>query len=196
MKYQRKKLLKNMQNRFSNGKNRFSKPTFNSSSVNKVNFERGLISKKNKKLNFVNYANNQNEKVYNIVIDYYIRYLENDYSFIDEFEMDELSGGERVDRLLDIINYVQNTKYSRKDCQYILKMKHNEEKPLHFYFRRNKSNLSLILIDLYHLGIYGSLFKNGKEYVISVERIYRRNKNNEIDLTELKKLAKDTTPVG
>lgn len=184
-----------MQNRFNNGKSRFSKTIFDSSSIGKIDFERGLVSKKNKDLNFVNYANNQDEKVYNIVMDYYIRYLEKDYSFIDEFEMDELTDGYRVDRLLNIINYVQNTKYSTEDCRYILKMKHNEEKPLHFYFKRSKNNLNLILIDLYHLGIYGSLFKNGKEHIISVERIYRRNKNNEIDLMELKKLSKDITSV-
>lgn len=183
-----------MQSRFNNS--RFSKTIFDKSNINRINFERGLISKNIKEFNFVNYANSQDETIYNIVVDYYIRYLGGDYSFIDEFEMDELKPNYRVDRLLDIINSIQKLKYSTKDCQYILKMKHNEEKALHFYFKRNKNNLSLLLIDLYHLGIYGSLFKNGKEYVVPIERIYKKNKHNKVDLSQIKELAKDTTPIG
>lgn len=180
-----------MQNKFNNS--RFTKTILDSSNINRIDFERGLISKNIKDFKFVNYANSQDEVVYSIVTDYYIRYLEKDYSFIDEFEMDELKKGYRVDRLLSIINFVQKSKYSTKDCQYILKMKHNEEKPLHFYFRKNKNNLSLLLIDLYHLGIYGSLFKNGKEIVVPIEKIYKRNKFNDVDLAQIKELIKDTS---
>ena len=75
-------------------------------------------------------------------------------------------------------------------------MKHNVEKPLHFYFKKSRNNLNLILIDLYHLGIYGSLFKNKKEQILPIDRIYRKNKNNVIDLAKLKELSKDTTPVS
>ena len=185
-----------MQNRFNNNKSRFFKSSFDSSSISKISFEQGLVSKNIKDFQFVNYANSQDEIVYNIVVDCYIRFLEKDYSFIDEFEMDELTEGYRVDRLLDIINTVQNSKYTKKDCQYILKMKHNVEKPLHFYFKKSRNNLNLILIDLYHLGIYGSLFKNKKEQILPIDRIYRKNKNNVIDLAKLKELSKDTTPVS
>lgn len=185
-----------MLNKFSQTNNKFSKQLLFSSSIDKIDFERGLVSKNVSEFNFINYANNQDEYCYNLVLDYYIRYLDGDYSFLDEFEMDELTINYRVDRLLNIINYIQKTKYKEKDCKYILKMKCLKEKPLHFYFRRNKKNLSLVLIDLYHLGIYGSFFVDGKEKVVSIERIYRRNKNNECDLKEIETLLKDTANVG
>ena len=110
---------------------RFTKKIIDTQIIKDFNFEKGLISKNDKENMFINYAKYGDEEVYNLVMDYYIRYLSGDYSFLDEFEVDELTYGDRVERLLEIIKNVQNTKYSKSDLQYIIKMKNIKNKALH-----------------------------------------------------------------
>ena len=167
---------------------RFTKKIIDTQIIKDFNFEKGLISKNDKENMFINYAKYGDEEVYNLVMDYYIRYLSGDYSFLDEFEVDELTYGDRVERLLEIIKNVQNTKYSKSDLQYTIKMKNIKNKALHFFVKSSRKNLSLVLIDLYHLGIYGTHYVNGKIQKSSIEKIYKRNKQNEIDLKHLNQL--------
>lgn len=174
-------------------KSRFNRTRFDNDIINKFNFESGLISKKIEDLHFTNYAVDTNDEAYNYVLSYYINYLDNDYSFINtDFNMDEAEGlniNYRTLRLLDILSKVQNQKYSKKDCKYILKLNSTKCSELHFYFRKNKNNLKLILIDLYHLGIYGTRYIEHKERIIDIERLYRHHKNNNCDLADIKKLS-------
>lgn len=187
-----------MQNKFSPSIERFSKNKFGISSIKTFDFEFGLKSKNLPDCNFTNFANSQDEEVYNLVMDYYISYLNNDYSFLDsDFEMDELDPGYRAERLFDIIAAIQRIKYQKKDCRHILKMNNNKNPELHFFIRRNKNNLKMLLIDLYHLGIYSRLYgKKGKAILVPIEKKYKRYRKNDIDLSELISLIKDTQPVG
>lgn len=180
-----------MQNRFKSSSlinKKISNRIIKYKEINKFNFEKGLISKNDEKNKFVNFARENGEAVYNLVIDYYISYLNNDYSFLKEFIVDELTPGYRVDRLFRILNFFHKIKYSTKDTPHIIKLKNINDKRLHFYIRVSRENCTLILIDLYHLAIYGSHFQNGKEYVIPIDKIYKHNKENKINLSDIKVL--------
>ena len=177
-----------MQNRFkqSNLTKRINSKKFNIESIGKFDFERGLISKSDDNLYFTNFLKEANEQGYQLVEEYYIRFLENDYSFLDEFEVNEVTKGFRADRLLKIIKLVQKAKYKETDLPYIIKLNSVRDKRFHLYIRVNKNNLSLILIDIYHLGIFGEYYVNNKPQNASVEKIYKRHKNNSINLSEFK----------
>lgn len=187
-----------MLNRFSPTIGRFSKNSFSISSIKSFNFEFGLKSNNLPNLYFTNFASSQDEEVYNLVLDYYISYLNNDYSFLDsDFEMDELDPGYRAERLFDIIEAIHKIKYGKKDCEHILKMNNTKNPELHFFITRNKNNLKMLLIDLYHLGIYARIYgKSGKSILIPIEKKYRRHKKNDINLSELMVLIKNTQPTG
>lgn len=154
--------------------------------INKFDFENGLVSKDDVADMFTNYVKYETEKCYKLVEEYYIKSLYADYTFINEFELNELTPNDRVDRLLNIINHVQKTKYKNSDLPHILKLNSTQETALHFYIRKNKKNYKLLLIDLYHLGIFGRHIIHGKVKKSSIEKIYKRNKKNTIDLANLK----------
>lgn len=178
-----------MQNRFKSSslRKRIDKKSFDIINISKFDFEKGLISKNDKENNFTNFFKCKEELGYELIEEYYIRFLDNDYSFLDEFEVGYLTSGDRVNRLFDIIKSVQKIKYKNKDLAYIIKLNSVRDKKLHFYIRQNRNNLSLILIDLYHLGIFGEYYINGKPQKSSIGKLYKRNKNNKIDLAEFKR---------
>jgi hypothetical protein len=153
------------------------------------NFEKGLKSINSKKLYFINNASSESEEVYDYIINVYLMFLDKDYSFFDEFVCDELIPDYKADRLLNIIKEVQNVKYRRKDLQNIFKLKNNKDKKLHFFIRKSRNNLSLILIDLYHMGVYGDNIVNGVARTIPMEKIYKRYKNNEVKLDKIKEMT-------
>lgn len=158
--------------------------------IKSFNFERGLKSKNIEENNFTNFAKSQDDEVYDITLRYYMRYLDNDYTFLDEFSVDEeLVYNYREDRLFQIINKIQKVKYTKEDCHKIIKMKNNYDKKLHFYLYKNNDNYSIILIDLYHLAIFGRKFDNGKEYLTPIKRQYRWYKDNIYPLDDIKILG-------
>lgn len=184
----------NLRKRSSCHTSSFNKSIFDIKLISSFNFEKGLISKDIPEYSFNNFANSTSDEEYNLVINYYIGYLNGDYSFLDnDFDMDEdiLQFSDRVKRLFNIIYKVQNTKYYEKDCQYILKMNNNINKNLHFYIRKNNFNISILLIDLYHMGIYGERYINGKKKPIRMERLYKHHKDNKYNLSEIKKLKEN-----
>lgn len=175
----------------SNKNNRFQKNIFNIKKskleeFGKFDFDRGLVSINDKENMFINYFKYNDEQGYEMIEDYYINFLYGDYSFLNDFEIDYLRPSDRVDRLLQIIKNIQGIKYKKEDLQYILKLNNLKDKRIHFFVRVNKNNLSLLLIDIYHLAIYGEHYINGKFQHNSIEKTYKRYKNNEISLEELK----------
>ena len=166
---------------------RLRKNTIDIKSISKFDFEKGLISKNDEENQFVNFLKYNDEQGYKIVEEYYLRYLYGDYSFLDEFELDELTRGDRVERLLSIIKNVHKIKYTNRDVPHIIKLKSVKDKRLHFFIKKSRNNLTLILIDIYHLGIYGTHYINGKPQKTSIRKIYRRYKDNKIDLADFKK---------
>ena len=96
---------KNKITKFEKTNKRFRRTRFDEEKIKNFDFESGLISKNIKKYNFTNYAKDANDEVYNYVLDYYISFLNSDFSFISkDFNMDEeeLKFGDRVSRLLNI----------------------------------------------------------------------------------------------
>lgn len=184
-----------MLNKFNNSKfqnNRFEKQ-YRYEDYNITDFSFGLKSKNIPEHHFTNFAKDYEDKAYNMVLQYYIQYLEHDFSFIDDFEFEEdsLNKGYRVDRLFEIIRQIQKIKYTNKDCRYILKMKNIYNKELHLYFSYHGNNLKLILVDLYHLGIYGERIIDGKLKPINIERLYKHHKYNNFDLADILLLNED-----
>jgi len=92
----------------------------------------------------------------------------------------------KTEQLLEILKQVQNIKCKKEDLEHILKLKYMHNSELHFYIKNSKSNYTLLLIDLYHMAIYGTRIINGKEKPISVERIYKIHKNNGCLLDNIK----------
>lgn len=177
--------------RFEKTNKRFRRTVFNEEEIDNFDFESGLISKNIKEYKFTNYAQSMNDDVYNYVLDYYISYLNDDFSFISrDFNMDEeeLKPNYKILRLLNILKAVQGRKYNETDCPYILKLNSLKNAQLHFYLWKSRRNLKLILIDLYHLGIYGRRYINGKENFINIERLYRHHRKNNCDLAEIKEI--------
>lgn len=177
-----------MLNRFNenNLEKRFNKKALKSTDINKFDFEKGLISKNDEKNKFVNFFKYKDEIGYQIVEEYYIKYLYDDYSFLDDFILCELTQGNRTDRLLDIIKNIHGTKYKNSDLQYIFKLNNVKDKRIHFFIKKSRNNITLLLIDLYHLGIFGTLYIKGKPQHNSIEQTYKRYKNNKIALDEFK----------
>lgn len=171
--------------------NRFKKNTrFDSSPIKSFNFKKGLKSIDLSQEHFINKASKPEEKGYDAVTDMYLQHLENDYSFIDDFLSDELLFDFKAERLLRILNAVQKTKYKKTDLKSIFKMKNKNNPELHFYIKKSRDNYSVLLIDLYHLGIYGDkILPNGKRVPISLESIYKSKKNNCYDLEKIKELS-------
>lgn len=175
-------------NTFNIRRNRFKSNTiFEQYNFKKFDFEKGLKSINSKELLFINKAESETEDVFNKVLDMYLFYLDNDLSFLtNDFVTDEIIWNYRAERLLKIINKIQNTKYNKKDLKNIIKLNNKENPALHFFVKLSRNNLSLVAIDLYHMGIYGD--KNGA--TISMDRIYRRHKHNDCDLERIKELIK------
>lgn len=170
--------------------NRFEKnPRFVSVKIKKINFEKGLVSKDLPDLYFINKAKDENESAYNTILDMYMSYLENDYSFMDNFSFDELLPDYKTERLLEILKYVQKTKYSINDLKSIFKLNNKENKELHFFVKKSRDNISILLIDLYHLGIYGERIINGKVNPISLKSIYKSKCKNQCELEKIRYLS-------
>lgn len=159
---------------------------FNSNNIKKFDFASGLKSKDIKNLNFINYANNENEEAYCIVKNLYYSCISEDYDFFNDLAIDELHPGYRLDRLLDIISIIQNKKYTINDMPYIFKTRYKKHDKLRIYVKQSRNNLSVVLIDLYHLGIFSKNYDNGKVKFIPIQKLYKYHSQNFIKLDDLK----------
>lgn len=157
-------------------------------SIKEFNFERGLKSFNDEKLKFTNMSLSEDEDVYNMVVDIYLDYLMDGSNFLDDFIGYELENDDKIERLLQIINGTQRTKYKISDIPYILKLNNKNDERLHFFIRYSGKNASLILVDLYHLAIYGEWYKGGKFMHNSIPKTYKHNKNNSCKLEKILEL--------
>ncbi len=171
---------------------RYNRFTSNSSflpmNFKSFDFKKGLKSIDYKEEKFINKASCETEFGYDAVINMYFSFLNGDYSFLDDFIGDEILNDYKADRLLKIISKVQRTKYSSNDLRKIFKFKYINDAKLHFYIKESRGNLSLLLIDLYHMGIYGENIVNHKVRTIPMEKIYKKYKSNKCMLDDIIKL--------
>lgn len=169
--------------------NRFKSDTrFETKPVKTFNFEKGLKSIDIKEEWFINKSSSSNEEVYDMVANMFFRYLDNDYSFLNDFLGDELIFDFKAERLLRILRLTQNSKFNVNDLQTIIKFNHYEKKELHFFVKKSRDNYTLLLIDLYHLGIYADKKENNKIMQIPLEKIYKSKRHNQYCLEEMLKL--------
>lgn len=183
MLHQNNSILTIRNNRFDKKNTRFQK-----SNINTFNFENGLHSIKDIKNNFINFAKSENEEEYNEVVNDYICFLNRDNSFLNNYIGDEIIPGYRADRLLSILSIVNKQKYKQQDLPSIIKLKNNHHPKLHYFIKKSRNNFKLILVDLYHLAVFGEKIVKGKTKIIPIEKIYRKNKDNTINLEIIKKL--------
>lgn len=171
-------------------KNRFEskKKTQNIMNIDRFDFERGLKSFNDEKLMFTNMSSHESEDIYDMVIDIYLNYLIDSNNFLQDFKGYELENDYKIERLLKIINGTQKTKYKMSDIPYILKLNNKKDERLHFFIKYSGKNASLILIDLYHLAIYGEWYKGGKFMHNSISKTYKHNKNNSCKLEKILEL--------
>ena len=168
---------------------RFKKNTrFKRIPIKSFDFEKGLKSIDLIQEFFINKSKNPKEDAYNKVFNMYLCYLENDYSFLNEFVCDELLLDNKTKRLLRILKAVQKTKYNEYDLKNIFKLNNKSNPELHFFIKRKKDEFLLLLVDLYHLGIYGDKIVNGKRIKISLKEIYNNNKYNKCSLEQIPEL--------
>lgn len=172
-------------NRF-NGKTRFENIAYDN-----FNFESGLISVDLPKHWFINKAFDEKEKVYDYILDMYLSYLEEDFSFMNDFLGDEIIWDYKAERLLEIIKEVQHRKYKVGDLKTILKFNNTLYPELHFFIKKSRKNLKILLIDLYHMGIYGDLIENKKAKRITMQKLYKKYKNNTYNLNEIIKVKEN-----
>lgn len=121
--------------------------------IKPLDFEKELKSLVSPKDYFINMASSQDEKVYDDATNMYIQYLDNDYSFLEDFLVDELLYDYKTERLLKILQKVQKSKYSVYDLKF------------HFFIKNSRGNFSILLIDLYHLGIFGKKYTKEKRII-------------------------------
>ena len=162
---------------------------FETNKIKNFNFEKGLVSVDSPLLFFINKAKSEDEIAYNTIVEMYLRYLEEDYTFIDEFVMDEVYFDYRAERLLKILKLAQKIKYNKKDLKHIFKLNNKDNPELHFFVKKSRDNFTLLLIDLYHLGIYGERKINKKISPISLKSIYKSKKNNTCELEKILELS-------
>lgn len=164
-------------------------PKFDTVSITKIDIGNSFDSINLEEEFFTNFASSKDQKVYKLVEDFYKIYINNEDPFKD-YCADEIYYKEKViDRLINIINEVNDEQYEKKDLPYIFKMKNKSYPKLHLYITVNNNFAKIILIDLFHIGIPGDKYSKGK-FIKSVSlkdvtKIYDKLKKNSYDLNNI-----------
>lgn len=157
---------------------RFQKEKYEEDVYSSFKFGKALKSYSNDELMFSNYVNTKNNESYKLLEIYVLQSMDDDYSFIkDEFEaLDEVKYTyKNAERLLKIINKGYGHKYTINDLKYIFKMKNIRNPKFQFYVFKSKKNLTLILIDFFHLALPSDLyFKNGDVKKMKLDSCYNK----------------------
>ena len=163
-----------------------NKGRFDSNVVKRIDFDSGPKSKNLEEYYFTNFYGNENESAYCLIKELYSFCCNGDFEFLNELKISELRKSDRIDRLLKILSEIQDKKYSEKDLFSIYKTRYKNHDELRIYIKRSRNNLSVILLDLYHLGIYSAIYKKDKMEVVPLKKLYRRHIRNTLKLDDLK----------
>lgn len=169
--------------------NRFSNPTYQKNEYSSFNFGKSLKSYKDDVLFFTNFVKSKNNECYKKIEEYLSMCTNGDYSFLEKdfFPLDDIKYTEpSAKRLLDIFNKGYQHKYKAYDLKRIFELKSRLNKKFHFFIIQNETSLEVILIDFFHLGLNGDLIVNGNRKKISNEQIFKKECNNEWNLSNLK----------
>ncbi len=186
-------MLKCTNNVFSIRKDRFKEngAKFSEVKIEKIDISNSFNSFDLEEENFLNYANSENQEIYKTIENLYLK-IKNGEDIFRDYIADELYPRKDViDRLINIINYSNNSKYQTQDITSICKFKNKGSPKIHFYTMLSEGNLEILLIDLHHLSIPGDIYSNGKlikrVYLKDMNKLYEKVKNHKYDLNNIVK---------
>lgn len=168
---------------------RFKSPISKLDKYKSFTFGKSMKSFKNDKLCFTNFVNTNKNENYKRLEDIYIKSLYEDYSFIenDFGYLDEVNYTYKTgDRLLEIVNKGYGHKYKMSDLSKIHKMKNKDNPKFQLYVYESRGNLTVILIDLFHLAIPADIYKNdGSIIKTQLNKIYSKYATNSWNIDKI-----------
>lgn len=168
---------------------RFSEngPSFDKIKYTKIDFGDSLNSINLPGLFFTNYSSSNAIKQYKIIKNNYKDNVqEND--FLHEYVIDEIYSNSEISRLIDIINFQNNSSYVLNDIINIIKLKNKDSKDLHIYVILNNNIIKVLLIDLFHLGIKADLYSEKTGKLIKradLKELYSKHSSNNYSLCNI-----------
>lgn len=141
---------------------------------------------------YTNYVNTPNQKVYVLIENFYLKIINNESDIFKEYIFDELYyNGEAINRLIRIINTVNNSSYTLNDLPNIYKIKNSKIPKIHLYCQILNGSMLILLVDLYHLSIPGDLYLNHKFVkritLKDLPNIYEKYKKYDYNLNSIQK---------
>lgn len=168
---------------------RFNKPKYQKNNYKSFVFGKSLKSINLPDLFFTNYVKSENNECYKMLEGYVIQVMDGNFDFFeDDFEpLDEIKYTEpAATRLLKILHKGYKLKYDKKDLIHIHKVKSKYNKKFQLFIKESRNNLTVILIDFFHLGIIASYqLPNGKTKKMKKEEMYNKEKYNKYDLINI-----------
>lgn len=163
-------------------KNRFSNDVkYVDEGYTEFDFNNNLKSNKIEELEFTNYLSSNQCNKYYVLFDI-CQKLYNNYKNLNKlFVPDEFDSGKyNSKRVYEIISVVNNREIEQK--QIIYKFKNKNDKEIQFYISKENNVLKLYLIDIYHIVIEATNYKNGKA---DRKGIYKARKKCHYDIKEI-----------
>ena len=184
-------MLKCTNNVFSIRKDRFkeSGTKFSEVKIEKIEISNSFNSFDLEQENFLNYANSEKQEIYKTAEKLYLKII-NDEDIFRDYIADELYSRKNViDRLINIINYSNNSKYQNQDITNICKFKNRKYPKIHLYATLSDDNLKILLIDLHHLSIPGDIYSKGQLIkrvdLKDMNKLYEKVKNHRYNLNNI-----------
>lgn len=176
-------------NRFTLRINRFQDAIFNQEEYDLIDFNGNLKSVNLEKLNFTNFVNSSEKKIYKELKDICISVVTSNSMFNNCFIADEIkvSSSKKIERLYNIISEVNGIEVKSEET--ILKFKNKNNPELQFYIKKDGKILKVFLIDLYHLGMDARHRAFGRYDLVGRYNVYKKCKydiaNIQLEIDEL-----------
>lgn len=167
--------------------NRFDNEQYTNIEYSCMQIKKNLKSLNIEKEHFTNFCTSMGCQKYRIIKKIYIENKSNvnildKYFLSDELINDkEKNDAYKINRLKRIINNVGEPLTFLQIINNVIKFKYKEDEEIQLYVFKDGKVLNLILIDLYHLGIFAK--KNGK-YIW--KDMYNRHKRDKCNLKHIK----------
>lgn len=174
-----------LQNRktFTKRYNRFSNPHNMEISYSCLQMKKNLKSIKSEEYSFTNFCSSMGCKKYKIIKKLYLENKENINILDKYFQSDELlSNNKKIERLRNLFNIIGENISKNEIIYNVSKFKNNEDNEIQLYVYRKGKVQNLLLIDLYHLGIFA---KKNNKYIW--QQKYDKHKNDKCDLFNITK---------
>lgn len=170
---------------------RFSNPEYKRVEFNSFSFGKSLKSYKSDDLCFTNWVKSKENQCYILLENYVISTLDDSYLFLieDFYPLDEIKYTyNTADRILNIINKGYGHKYKKNDLTKMYKIKSKINSKFQFYIYESRSNLTVLLIDFFHLVIPTDIYKaNGDIIKTELSKLYNKQAQNKWNINNILK---------